>query len=631
MSPRGKTAALGLALFALSPAAVAHASPQQAGPLRTFTIEKPPEPAQNDAHRPADLSALMPQLPKATDTLLSTVGIGYVQGADWGLTLQTAGGIAGLQVQLESLLTNGVQGGRFDRGSLVVADPDLGWRTEAGDLFSGLRGASRGARLSWNTSRGRQPAIALYAPSPGSLRRPTVVAYRDQLVVKSQRILDAEIASDRSRLVLGHLTAGPLTFDASYRRLVAPHPVLDKGLQLSAAVTSHVLLTGGVIRSIDDSRRSQWFMGGIHVRLGKRIEVGFEHSKTSAEGVESASSALMGSGRAGNLQLFHRLQLGRAELFQEGLDTRIAREQLQSVASYATGQKIDFTLQLATDWSASGRPQQWEELQTTVRLTRGTVLQSVTAVPDLANSQRLRLRFLQSLPQHYALEAEYGRMSPFQDAPIDLNRPRFRLMLTKQIRVPTPARGGELLGHVVDHSGRPVAGARVTLGPYSADSGPDGVYHFKFLPAGQYDLALDAVYLPADYAWDGARRQLTVSHSTHQTIDLLVAPLNAVHGRVYCDRNGNGRFDDGEGVQGAVVRLQDRVTATDRDGAYHFYNVWPGDYQVQIDAAHLPAVFAIGSASDTRSITLAADGPVVGADFRVIEKTKPIIWREIRK
>src|SRR6185503_17637559 len=135
MSCSGKKAAATLALIAISSAGV-YASPQNVGGLRTFTIEKPPAPDPDEAHRQSDLSAAAPRLPQSTDSLLSTVGLGYVQGADWGLTLHSAGGVAGLQVQLESLVTHGFRGAKFDRGSLLVADPDRGWRAEAGDVFS---------------------------------------------------------------------------------------------------------------------------------------------------------------------------------------------------------------------------------------------------------------------------------------------------------------------------------------------------------------------------------------------------------------------------------------------------------------------------------------------------------------
>jgi len=75
----------------------------------------------------ADIIAAAPRQPRSTDSLLSTVGLGYVQGADWGLTFQSAGAIGGLQLQLESLVTHGVRGAAFDRGSILVVDPDRSW------------------------------------------------------------------------------------------------------------------------------------------------------------------------------------------------------------------------------------------------------------------------------------------------------------------------------------------------------------------------------------------------------------------------------------------------------------------------------------------------------------------------
>src|SRR5262249_7345340 len=160
--------------------------------------------------------------------------------------------------------------------------------------------------------------------------------------------------------------------------------------------------------------------------------------------------------------------------------------------------------------------------------------------------------------------------------------------------------------------GRPVAGARVMFGPYHQLSGLDGGYIFSQVPRGDYELSLDEAFLPADYAWDGRRIQLAIGTSTHVRVDLLVAPLNAIHGRVYCDRNSNGRVDAGEAVAGAVVRLNDRVTATDEHGGYSFYNLWPGAYTVRLDTARVPAGFEASGAADL-SVVLGDDRPVTGA------------------
>ncbi len=136
--------------------------------------------------------------------------------------------------------------------------------------------------------------------------------------------------------------------------------------------------------------------------------------------------------------------------------------------------------------------------------------------------------------------------------------------------------------------------------------------------------------LPADYAWDGRRLPLVLHWSSRIHADLLVAPLNALHGRVYCDRNGNDRFDPGEAVTGAVVHLDGRVTATDQHGAYSFYNLPPGPYAPRLDREKLPAEFEATGAVEL-AVDLGDTGPVTGADFRVTAKMKPIIFQEPRQ
>ena len=189
--------------------------------------------------------------------------------------------------------------------------------------------------------------------------------------------------------------------------------------------------------------------------------------------------------------------------------------------------------------------------------------------------------------------AEYGRPSSYQQIQNATETPRFKVLLRRTWDVSTVARGGNVSGVVVDYIGRPVPGARVRLGPYSADADMNGAYVFENVPRGEFALELDPNLLPADYAWDGRARHLSVTQATRSRIELVVAPLNAIHGRVYADRNGNGRFDSGEGVLGAAVCLDERVTATDANGAYDFYNVPPGAHAVRLDPARLPEAFAI--------------------------------------
>jgi hypothetical protein len=177
-------------------------------------------------------------------------------------------------------------------------------------------------------------------------------------------------------------------------------------------------------------------------------------------------------------------------------------------------------------------------------------------------------------------------------------------------------------GRVVDDAGRGVAGARVNLGPYTADTDAGGAYTFAHVPRGNYELSLDPTLLPADYAWDRRGVPVTVASARTITAVLRVAPLNAIHGRVYVDRNGNGRFDAGEAIARAVLALGDRITASDADGAYSFHNLWPATYTVTLRSVP-PGYLAT---TTNLTVTLLDGGPVTGADFRVLVQDKPIIW-----
>jgi protocatechuate 3,4-dioxygenase beta subunit len=199
-------------------------------------------------------------------------------------------------------------------------------------------------------------------------------------------------------------------------------------------------------------------------------------------------------------------------------------------------------------------------------------------------------------------------------------------MLFKNWHHGTPTRGAVVRGRVVDHTGRAVAGARVKLGRYQVDTDSSGRYAFRHVPRGDYELALVPSYLPADYAWDGRRIQLALTSFAHVTADLLVAPLNALHGRVYVDRNQNGRFDRDEGLTRVAVHLADRVTSTDENGTYSFYNLNPGRYTVRLNADKLPSdLEAVGATEQT--VELADTGPVTDVEFRVVHKVKPIIFQ----
>ncbi|CAN5673629.1 hypothetical protein BH18ACI5_BH18ACI5_29870 [soil metagenome] len=600
------------------------------GALRTFKIDKPATPTVPASRRLTHPTSF--RVPAAHDALRATVGIGYVQGADWGTEIMSGGNVAGRQVQLNALVTKGREGVILDQGAISVFDPEARWRVEAGDVFSHLRGASRGVRLSLPTSSAdRRPAFAVYGPRRGSHDRSTIVSYRDQLRIGEQTVLDAEVASDRSFVLRNHFVTRRASVEAFYRSM--PRPLTTRDASLSGGVTlwRGIGLNAGIFGELSSPQRNQWRTVAVRLPLARYFDLTLERTHAVAGDSSQTTSAAMGGLTAGRLRLFHRQQLGEYDFIQNGFTGTIERQQSQSVMAYTAGSRLNVTLQLATQRLDTGQIQHWEEMQTSIRLTSTTTLRAVTAVPNVRDAKRWRAYFRQELPGRFSVQADYGRLSAFQSVPSELDRSRFKLMLFRTWDVATPARGGVVTGRVTDDSGRGVAGAGVKLGPYTTETDASGGYTFKHVPAGQYALGLDRYVLPADVAWDGREERLTITSRSHLQTSLRVAPLNAIHGRIYCDRNDNGRFDRGEGVSGVMLHLHDKVTLTDKvtataeDGSYTFANLWPATYAVRLDTQKFRADFTPDAITEL-SVTLGDDGPVTGADFRVLEKIKPVIW-----
>ena len=262
-------AALLCALPALAHAQVTLAGPAAPeashGPLQTFALAKPSAPAPAPPRR--DATVLPSRVPRPTELLRTSLGVGYVQGADWGSELFATGGVSGTQVQLNALVTRGREGLRFDNGSLSVFDPDRLWRVEAGDLFSQLRGAAFGGRLGWAGRGGRRPAVSVYATRRGLPARDPVVSYRDQLRVKGQTLLDAELASDRSYLLRTHLTAARLEVEALYRSQHEPFVSRDASLSAGVTLWRGIGLAGGFFRSRQTGDRQEWRMAAVRLPL----------------------------------------------------------------------------------------------------------------------------------------------------------------------------------------------------------------------------------------------------------------------------------------------------------------------------------------------------------------------------
>jgi hypothetical protein len=596
------------------------ASPADPNVLRQFTRPKPKSVDAAPIVAPASQTRTMLPPP---DRLEGAIGIGYVQNADWATELRASGSFAGFHLDLHSLTTTGPASTIFDQGTLSVTSRSSRWTVDAGDLFSPLAGVGRGARVSWTARGDRRPSLSISMPRASLEVRPTLLTYRDQWSAGAHARLDGEIASDGSHLIAAQATLGRVRLDVSDRRRSTPRS-RDVTVGSSVEIWNLVRAHAAIAQSWRDGQRSRWQITGVQLPMG-RFDIGIEHTFSRDEGVRSSASAITGSGLVAGMRLFHRQQWGVVNVDENDLVLAQQMQQSQSMATYAAGPRLRFTLQLASQWTSSGRMTTWEELQTSWQPRRGTSVTVTTAVPRVTARDRLRVRIAQRLPWRLDAEVEYGRIAPYQVSTPWTDRPRARVMLAYRFALATPPGRPSARGVVVDHLGRPVAGALVRLGPYATSTGADGRYVFRNVPPGAVDLFVDEAGLPANYAVDGHRVRVNPAAGDRRDIVLRVAPLATITGRVFVDRNRNGRDDAGEAIAGAVVRLDDeRATVTDRDGRYGFYNLKPADYVVRVNLASIDPNAEAAVAE--RRVSLAADRPVAGLDFAVTIRPKPIAW-----
>jgi hypothetical protein len=457
----------------------------------------------------------------------------------------------------------------------------------------------------------------------------TAIAYAEQRKLFPGFVVGGEVASDRSHIVTGQLATGRLNVDASYRGH-ASGIQSDGGLFAAYDLWRGVAIQGG-LRSTRSTDSSTWRSVGVHVPIHSRMGMTLERSNTTIGQSEQTANAVALNLPLGPVSLMQRYQWGGYEYIRPTGVFAGDQRQFRSVASYSPTSRVSLGLQMANQWQADGSVRQWQELLTTVHLSRKSEFQAVTAFPNLADASQLRLQLAQQLPRRFSLVAEYGRLSAFQSVTtFEGESARFKLMLRRSYDVRTPAAGGQVSGVVLDTQGFPIAGIGVRLGQYRTASDERGRYTFSKLPRGDYDVSLDEETLPASYASGSVRRSVSVTGGSRHQVDLVIVPLNAIHGYVYCDVNRNGALDAGEEVPFVAVRLGDRVTATDQDGAFTFGNVEPGEYRVSLVVEHLPAQYELESAAEV-AVTLGADRPVVGVEFRVAKKEKKIILQELSR
>lgn len=617
------------------------AHPLPSAPLAgwsTFQITKTPAELAETARlaetpQPATRTPPSGVRPPQHDVLRVSTGIGYLQGADWGGDVSGSGKINGMRTDGSAFFTAGPMGFQARSGRVSIFSPSGKWRGEGGDLYSDLRGLARGARLSRSAGQRWTPSLSLYLHRRESAsNRATVLAYRDAFQLLPRVRVGGELTSDGAAFLQGQYGQPRLDLTAFYRFSRGPIAGQDKGLSGGVNLGRGIALSGAMRLSdaLGDSS-TQWQLASVRFPLARQASVTLERSWWTSASDDGSTNALTLQLPVGPVRLLQRLQWGHTDYRQRAVPFGFDRRQSQSAASYTPGPWGSLNYQQSRQWFDDGRVQLWDEVVSMFQIGARTSVQVVTAFPDMWEPRRLRARFTQQLSPTLLLEAQYGRLSAFQMTRA-FEREGSRMMVTirKAWQIESPSRGSDIRGRAIDQMGRAVSGALVRLGPYSAITDAAGDYSFTRVPEGQFELALDRHSLPAAYALDEKPRALTVAGGSRVHIDLEVIPLNAIRGRVYIDGNGNGHFDEDEGVANAVVAVDGAVTATGVTGLYAFYNQPPGRHTIRLDVPRLAKGLAPASPA-VLAVELTGDRPLVGADFKIQKKDMPIIMRELSR
>jgi SdrD B-like domain len=137
--------------------------------------------------------------------------------------------------------------------------------------------------------------------------------------------------------------------------------------------------------------------------------------------------------------------------------------------------------------------------------------------------------------------------------------------------------------------GIPLAEVRVLSTPWSLRTNGTGNFTINNLPQGVYSVTVDLASLPLGYRiGDGEHLRFSILDQQVTDIKIPVVDAGQIRGRIFIDRNRNGRLDDGEdGAVGRTVELTGRnVKANTRTaifGQFVFDLLPVGNYTILVD------------------------------------------------
>ena len=596
----------------------------------TFTMAKTRPKAVSSGDQQTSRRLPM-SVPASHDRLDISLGIGYVQDLDWGIHLGASGKIWSGDTNMTALITHGDNGARLHNSHLRWLDRESGRGIEAGDLYSESWGLVRGVRYTWSAN-GRWPYIGAYAKTNATSNPEALVVYRDKVRLGPNLVVQGEMGTDES--IYTSLSWGKDPFQVfAFRRHLPSDLGCAEGAYATWLLTPEVSLFYGYTSSVSaDGAEGSFKTIGIRVPFVGKSSLAIEKTEHTQNGASSKSKSIgltMPVANTANLYIrYQENEIAFASAKVLGLES--TGNNLMTCLSIFASPRVHLDYQISR-FSQDGRASEQQQLITSYRLSDHTSLQTISGFPNIADRNLLRLRLEHQFGDGICLLLDYGRLSPYQSAADVRGKRGFMVMLRRTWPTWVPARGGEVSGIVLDQLGQPLEGIAVRLANYTTLTDAKGHYSFRCVPSGRYPLSIASESIPADYKVDSSTVDLDIARDSRITHDFSIVPLGCILGRVYLDRNENGKYDVGEGISGIAVCANEIVTSSRKDGSFAFNNLEPGRYGLRIAAEALPARYVVVDDS-TISVDLKPRESITGIEFALANRDKrviiaPVEWR----
>lgn len=174
----------------------------------------------------------------------------------------------------------------------------------------------------------------------------------------------------------------------------------------------------------------------------------------------------------------------------------------------------------------------------------------------------------------------------------------------------------------------PLRDARVRLNNgIEATTDVNGLYHFDRIQPGEHRIAVNledirANLIPAN----GLEQTVTVMPRSIVNTAFRLVKSGSLSGRVWYDRNGNGKFDETEGLGDIrIITGTGKDTYTDPDGTFLLGELPPGEQSVFIDERYKPEDLS----SSILNLQVKVDSGKETKNVEFIFKSKPRGVREI--